>query len=56
MLPQVADFNCLQIDWLSANMFEKQFRIVNEGWSSGLGFQRGANDPNRKKPTFKKKI
>jgi len=35
-------------------VLKKQFRTANERWLYGLGFQRGANDPNRKKPTLKK--
>jgi hypothetical protein len=41
MVLQFADFDCLQIDRVGADMLKKQFCTANERWSSGLGFREG---------------
>jgi hypothetical protein len=42
--PQVADGgNDLQIWRVAANVFNKQSRTADKGWSSSLGVGRGAN-------------
>jgi hypothetical protein len=44
--PRVADRgDCLQIWRVAANIFNKQSRIANSGWSSSFGVGRGANNP-----------
>ena len=37
---------------VAANILNKQSRTADEGWSSRLGVQRGANKPSLLKPTF----
>jgi hypothetical protein len=49
--PQVADGgDGLQIWRVAANILNKQSRTADRGWSSSLGFGRGANNPPTVKP------
>jgi hypothetical protein len=44
--PQVADGgDGLQLWRVAANIVNKQSRTADSGWSSSLGFGRGANNP-----------
>jgi hypothetical protein len=48
--PQVANGgNSLQIWPVAANILKKQPGTADKGWSSSLGFGRGATTPHRKK-------
>jgi hypothetical protein len=36
----------LQLQWVAANILNKQSQTADKGWASSLGVGRGANNPS----------